>query len=59
MTDDLVEEIHAIRRKICEEFNYDYRKIGEHLMRLQAEHPERLVHEVPKADAEQSTGPKE
>lgn len=55
MTDEIVEEVHAIRRRICEEFHYDYREIGRHLMQLQAEHPERLVREVPKAEAELST----
>jgi hypothetical protein len=59
MSDKIVEEIHAVRKKICEECDYDFQKMGERLMRLQAEHPERLVSEVPKADAEQSGGPKQ
>jgi hypothetical protein len=49
MTDDpIVEEIHAIRERICEECNYDFDKLTERYVRLQKEHPELLVHQVPK-----------
>jgi hypothetical protein len=55
MSGKIVEEIRAIRKQICEECDYDFQKLGEYYMRLQAEHPELLVREVPKADAEPST----
>jgi hypothetical protein len=48
--DEFVEEIHAIRKRIAEECDYDFQKIGERLMRLQEQHPERLVYEVPKSE---------
>jgi len=50
--DEIVEEVHAIRKEIAEEFNYDFEKLGEHLMRLQEQHPESLVSEVPKTEPE-------
>ena len=48
MIDRVVEEVHAARRKICEECGYDFQKMGERFMRLQERHPERLVTNVPK-----------
>jgi hypothetical protein len=51
-SDEVVEEVHAIRKQIAEEFNYDFQKLGDHLIRLQAQHPERLVHAVPKTEPE-------
>lgn len=50
--DEIVEEVHAIRKEIAEEFNYDFKKLGDHLMRLQEQHPELLVSEVPKPEPE-------
>ena len=47
MTDRNVEEIHAVRRKICEECDFDIEKLGEYYMRLQDEDPANLVAEVP------------
>ena len=48
MTDKIVEEIHAVRRTICEECGYDFQKLGEYYMQLQAKHPERMRYDVPK-----------
>ncbi len=50
--DEFVEEIHDIRKKLVEECNCDFRKLGERLMRLQEEHPERLVNEIPQTEPE-------
>lgn len=50
--DEIVDEVHAIREKIAEEFNFDFEKFGNHLMRLQEQHPELLVSEVPKTEPE-------
>ena len=50
--DEIVAEIHAVRQKIWEECGCDFQKLGEWLIRLQEEHPERLVYEVPKTDPE-------
>ena len=52
MSDEFVEEIHEIRRRIVEECDGDFRKLGERLMRLQEEHPENLVYDVPKTEPE-------
>jgi hypothetical protein len=52
MKDEIVEEVHAARRKISEECGYDFKRLVERYKRLQAEHPERLVYEVPKSDPE-------
>jgi hypothetical protein len=54
MTDEIIEEIHAVRRKIAEECDYDFKKLVAHYERLQAEHPEDLVYEVPKSDPEEA-----
>ena len=48
MVDKFVEEIHAVRKKICEECDYDFQKLGEYYMRIQKESSERFVTEVPK-----------
>jgi hypothetical protein len=48
--DDPIEEVYAARKKIAEECGYDLKKLAERLMRLQEEHPENLVYEVPKSD---------
>jgi hypothetical protein len=50
--DEFVEEIHDIRKRIVAECNNDFQKLGERLMRLQEQHPERLVYEVPKTEPE-------
>jgi hypothetical protein len=52
MVDEIVEEVHAVRKKIWEECGGDFQKLGERLMRLQEEHPENLVYEVPKTEPE-------
>ena len=52
MVDEIVEEVHAARKKIWEECGCDFNKLAERLMRLQEQHPERLVYEVPKSDPE-------
>ena len=50
--DAIVEEIHAIRRRIAEECGNDMHRIAESFRRLEAEHPERLVREVPRTKSE-------
>jgi hypothetical protein len=50
MSDAIVEEIHAIRKKIAEECDHDIQKIGEYFMQWQKTHPELLVRNMPKAE---------
>jgi hypothetical protein len=50
--DEIVAELHAVRQKIWEQCGCDFQKLGEHLMRLQEEYPERLVYDVPKTESE-------
>ena len=52
MTDEIVEEIHAVRKQIAEECDYDFEKLLAHYERMQAEHPENLVYEVPPTEPE-------
>ena len=52
MSDRIVEEIHAVRQKICEECDFDLEKLGEYYMRLQEEDPANLVAEVPATEPE-------
>jgi hypothetical protein len=52
MIDEIVEEIHAARKKIAEECGYDFKRLVERYKRMQAEDPEGLVDEVPKSDPE-------
>jgi hypothetical protein len=52
MSDRIVEEIHAIRRKTCEECDFDIEKLGEYYMRLQDEDPANLVTEVTATEPE-------
>ncbi len=52
MTDEIVEEVHAARRKIAEECDYDFKKLLARYKRMQAENPEGLVDEVPKTEPE-------
>ena len=51
MSDEFVEEIHAIRRQIAEECGHDIEKIGESFMKWQEEHPEHLIREVTKRES--------
>jgi hypothetical protein len=50
MTEKIVEEIHAIRRKTSEECDYDFQKLGEYYMQLQAKHPERVLYNMPETE---------
>ncbi len=50
MVDKFVEEIHAVRKKICEECDYDFQKLGEYDMRIQKESSAHFVTEVPKQE---------
>jgi hypothetical protein len=52
MSDRIVEEIHAVRRKICEECDFDIEKLGAYYVRLQEEDPTNLVTEVPASEPE-------
>jgi len=52
MRDRVVEEIQAVRRKTCEECEFDFKKLGEYYMRLQDEDPANLVAEVPRTESE-------
>jgi hypothetical protein len=49
--DPVAEEIYETRKKICEECDYDFTKLGERWMKLQEQRPELLVRHVPKTDA--------
>jgi hypothetical protein len=40
--DDVIEEVREIRRRISAQFDDDPVKLGEYLMKLQNQHPERL-----------------
>ncbi len=53
MSDRIVEEIHTVRRKICEECDFDIKKLGEYYVRLQDEDPTNLVEEVPTTEPKQ------
>ena len=46
MSDEFVEEIHEVRRRIAEECDHDMRKIGELFMELQRRFPERLINKI-------------
>ena len=48
--DPIIEEIHAIRKKICEECEYDFYRLTERYQKLQEKHPELIVRKVPKAE---------
>jgi hypothetical protein len=52
MSDEFVEEIRDIRRQIAEECDCDFKKLADRFIRLQEQHPERLVFEVPKTEPE-------
>ena len=46
MTEDIVDEIHAVRRKIAEECDHNFKKLGDRYRRIQDEHPELVVTDV-------------
>jgi hypothetical protein len=48
--DAVAEEIYEIRKEICEECDYDFKKLGERYMRLQEQRPDLLVRHVPKTE---------
>ncbi len=50
--DEIVADIHAVRKKIWEECGCNFQKLCERLMRLQEQHPELLVDHVPKSEPE-------
>ena len=50
--DEIVEEVHAARKIIAEECNYDFKKLLDRYERMQAENPEDLAYEVPKTEPE-------
>jgi hypothetical protein len=52
ITDEIVEEVHAARKKIAEECDYDFKKLLARYERMQAENPENLVDKVPKTEPE-------
>jgi hypothetical protein len=52
ITDEIVEEVHAARKKIAEECDYDFNKLLARCERMQAEDTEDLVYEVPKTEPE-------
>ena len=52
MSDEFVEEIHEVRKRIAEECDNDFKKLAEGFIRLQEQHPEQLVFEVSKTEPE-------
>jgi hypothetical protein len=52
MTDEILEEVYAARKKIAEECDYDFNKLLARYERMQAENPEDLAYEVPESDPE-------
>jgi len=52
MSDRVVEEVHAVRRKISEECDFDLQKLSEYYIRLQDKDPANLVAEVPRTEPE-------
>jgi hypothetical protein len=50
LTDEVLEEVYTARKKIAEECDYDFEKLLARYERMQAEHPENLVYEVPKTE---------
>ena len=41
--DPIVEEIHAVRKKIAEDCNYDFKQIVERLRQREKTHKDRIV----------------
>ena len=58
MSDPNVDEIHAIRRKICEECDFDFEKLGAYYMRLQEQDPTDLLTDAPATEPEPTPDPK-
>ena len=52
MTDEFVEEIHAVCKAMMEACGHDLRKLGELIKRSQEENPENLVTEVTPTEPE-------
>ncbi len=50
--DPIVEEIHAVRRRIARECKYDLRRIVERLRKKEKRHKERLTFSKPGATSE-------
>ncbi len=50
MTDEILEEVYAARRKIAEECDFDFDKLLARYQQMQAENPEDLCYEVPKTE---------
>jgi hypothetical protein len=49
MIDPIVEEVHAVRRKIWEECGCDSQNYFEYILEFQRQHPENLVSYVPRS----------
>jgi hypothetical protein len=43
MADRTVEEVHAVRRRTCQECEFDLEKLGAYYVRLQNEYPANLI----------------
>jgi hypothetical protein len=57
VTDEIVEEVHAARKRIAEECGYDFKKLVERYQRMQSQEPPgRLVNRAPKTVSEPSAG---
>jgi hypothetical protein len=52
MTDEILEEVYAARKKIAEQCNYDFEALIMRYEQMQAENPEGLVSEVLARDSE-------
>jgi len=46
VTEEFVEKVHAARQKIADACEHDFEMLGDRFMRLQEEHPERLMTEI-------------
>ena len=53
MIDKVVEEVHAVRRKIAEECDHDFQKLGDYYKRLQEQDPGPRITEPPKPEPPQ------
>ena len=52
MTGEIMAEVHAARKKIAEECDFDFNKLLARYERMQAENPQDLAYEVPKTEPE-------
>lgn len=52
MSDEFVDEIHAVRSQIAKECDHDFEKIGAYFMELQKRFPDRLIRQVPQTEPE-------